>query len=360
MNKPGRKRNVKNHTPFLNSESIITEQNKDLSHLNTLGVAARAREYVAINEQTQLARLFDEHPGFRDNSYVLGGGSNILFTSDFEGLIVHLDITGLEVEDETDEHVWIRVGAGNIWHQLVLETVDRGWGGLENLSLIPGTTGAAPIQNIGAYGVELSEIFSHLHAFNRNSGAIETFHHDECEFGYRDSIFKRGLKKTHIITDVTLRLTKHPQVNLTYAALERWMKEHEISNPTIKQVSEAVIAIRRSKLPDPRKTGNAGSFFKNPIIDTERYQELCDIRGQDIPNYPVDDNRVKVPAGWLIDQAGWRGKREGNVGTYEKQALVIVNHGGATGNEILSFARKIQQSVVDEFGIELEPEVNIL
>ncbi|MDX1618663.1 MAG: UDP-N-acetylmuramate dehydrogenase, partial [Balneolaceae bacterium] len=281
------------------------------------------------------------------------------FVADYKGLVLHIAIGGIEKIEEDDRHVWIRTGAGENWHRLVRYCVDRGWGGIENLSLIPGTVGAAPIQNIGAYGVELQEVFESLEAINVQNGEAETFSKSRCRFGYRDSIFKRELKGKYVVTRVVLRLSKQPVLNTSYGAIESMLKEKGIEDPDIRDISDIVIEIRESKLPDPAKVGNAGSFFKNPVIDLDRYRQLKR-EYPSMPGYSLDGNRIKVPAGWLIEEIGWKGKTVGNTGTYRQQALVIVNHGGATGEEILELAQQIKESVAETFGIELVPEVNII
>lgn len=289
---------------------------------------------------------------------MLGGGSNILFVNDFEGLVIHLNIKGREIIEENDKEVLIRVGAGENWHETVMYAVDNGWGGIENLSLIPGSVGAAPIQNIGAYGVELEDVFESLEAIDLETGISKTFDKKSCKFGYRDSVFKNELKGKYIITEVTLRLQKDPDVNRTYGALSEHLKEKGISDPDIKDISETVISIRQSKLPDPAKIGNTGSFFKNPVISEEAFRELQK-EYPEIPNYPAGDE-IKIPAAWLIDQCGWKGKQIGDAGVHKAHALVIVNYGNANGGEIIELAEKIRHSVFKKFGVKLIPEVNIV
>lgn len=335
------------------------ESNKNLKEYNTFGVEALARFFISIHSQKELQAVLSE-PKFKNvEKFILGGGSNVLFVNDFNGLVINMDIKGIEKVEEGEEFVIIESGAGVIWHDLVKYCVDNNWGGIENLSLIPGTVGAAPIQNIGAYGVELVDVFESAEAIDIKSTKVRTFEKQDCEFGYRDSVFKRRLKGEYIITSVQLRLSKNPEPNMEYGALRAKLREKSIDSPTIKDLSDAVIEIRTEKLPNPEKIGNAGSFFKNPEIQKEQYDELKS-RFSTIPGYPTTDNQIKVPAGWLIEKSGWKGCREGQTGTYKNQALVIVNYGGATSEEILEFAKKIKNSVLEKFGIPLTPEVNLI
>ncbi|MEX0609248.1 MAG: UDP-N-acetylmuramate dehydrogenase [Balneolaceae bacterium] len=339
----------------MNSPAI--HQNYNLIHHNTMGIAARARFFIGVKSmqdlKTVLKKRYKELP-----LLIIGGGSNLLFVNDFEGLVIHNQIAGIEIIGEKSDQVELKIGAGENWHELVLYCVNRGLGGIENLSLIPGSAGAAPIQNIGAYGVELEEVFVSLEALETASGMIKTFNKKECEFAYRESIFKTELKGKFIITSITLRLKKNASVNTTYKALAKKLEEKGISNPGIKDVSEAVIEIRQSKLPDPTKIGNTGSFFKNPVLSKARFEELRQVY-PDMPNYPAG-KKVKIPAAWLIDQCGWKGKRFGDAGVHKLQALVIVNYGGASGEEIWNLAGRIQESVRQKFGVALTPEVNVV
>jgi len=338
--------------------SFCIREDVNLAPYNTLSVPGKAQKFVAISSQKMIVDVLHMHKNDAP-FFVLGGGSNVLFIDDFNGLILHIAIMGKEVVREDANHIWLKVGAGENWHEAVRYCVDRGWGGIENLSLIPGTVGAAPIQNIGAYGVELEEAFELLTAVDLKTGKERVFKKEDCEFAYRDSIFKNELKGTVAVTDVTLKLSKSPEINSSYGAIKQKLKEENISDPTIKDISDIVIAIRNSKLPDPASLANAGSFFKNPIVSDEDFEKLKKDYNS-IPGYQVDDHRTKVPAGWLIEQAGWKGKVVGRVGTYRQQALVIVNHGNATGQEILQLSKKIQQSVLQKFNIALVPEVNIV
>lgn len=339
-------------------ESLV-QTDVDLQPYNTLNISATARYFASVKSQSQLKEILTHPETDGLNIKVLGGGSNILFTDDFEGLILHIEIMGREVLEENDEHVWLKIGAGENWHETVRYCVDQGWGGIENLSLIPGTVGAAPIQNIGAYGVELEEVFVSLEAVDIEGKMTWHYEKRHCEFGYRDSIFKGELKGIVIVTDVVLRLSKNPELNTSYGAIQAKLKERGISDPTIKDISDVVIDIRNSKLPHPDTLGNAGSFFKNPVVQKQVYERIK-VDYPEMPAYPMNENKMKIPAGWLIEETGWKGKVVGNTGTYEQQALVIVNHGGASGQEILDLSERIRESVENQFGIELVPEVNII
>lgn len=290
---------------------------------------------------------------------ILGGGSNVLFTRNWLGLIVHMGILGIEVVDESDEQVQVAIGAGVIWHQLVMWAVENGYGGIENLSLIPGTVGAAPMQNIGAYGVELKDIFHSLEALELKTGKIVRFYREDCSFGYRYSIFKGEQEGKYIITKVFLTLGKHPILNTNYGAIKQTLTDLNIATPTIKDVSQAVINIRQSKLPDPDEIGNAGSFFRNPIIEKAHYEAL-DALYPDIPHYDLGNKEVKIPAAWLIEKCGWKGHQQGEIGVHDKQALVLVNHGFGKGMDIRKLSIEIQRSVEKEFQIELKAEVNMV
>ncbi|MGM0743749.1 MAG: UDP-N-acetylmuramate dehydrogenase [Bacteroidota bacterium] len=336
------------------------QYNINLAPFNTLGIEARADQFLTIIQSQQLSALFKEGFFKKYDPVILGGGSNVLIKSDLKIPVLKISIPGIEVVDETDDEVLVKSGGGVIWHDLVSYCVYRGLGGIENLALIPGTVGAAPIQNVGAYGIELKDTFHSLKAFITETGVEKEFSKKECNFGYRDSIFKNNLKGKVIITKVTLRLQKSPhQIEDSYYALREYFEANEITEPSIKDVYDAVVAIRESKLPNPELIGNAGSFFKNPIVDNSIYQKLK-AEYPNIPSFEAGNGKIKIPAGWLIEQAGWKGKKVGNVGTYKNQALVLVNHGGATGEEIYDHAMNIRESVKEKFGIELAPEVNIL
>ncbi|MCB2208065.1 MAG: UDP-N-acetylmuramate dehydrogenase [Bacteroidetes bacterium] len=330
-----------------------------LKPFTTFGVAVEANRYVAITSVKDLQELYAEGELSKKPVMVLGGGSNILFTQHYEGFILACQILGKEILKETEDEIIIRVGGGEHWPSFVDEMVEKGYGGIENLSLIPGKVGAAPIQNIGAYGVEVKEVFENLDAFELKTGKTRKFNKSECEFGYRSSIFKTTEKGKFFITHVTFRLSKKPKLNLSYAPLKEAFAGRSVDDIFIKEVSEAVIQIRNSKLPDPEKLKNAGSFFKNPVVSEKKVDELKYLN-PDMPVYPQPGGQAKLAAGWLIEQCGWKGKRKGDAGVHEKQALVIVNYGNATGKEILALANDIQKSVQQQFGIKLEPEVNII
>lgn len=327
-----------------------------LKSLNTFGLDVYAKHYFSLLDIQQLTDL-NNISDFRTNRLILGGGSNVLFTKDFDGLVIHNELKGKKIVFEDDNIVQLKVAAGENWHELVLFTIENNWGGIENLSLIPGKVGASPMQNIGAYGVELKDVFLELEAWNIQKQQIEVFDKAKCEFGYRESIFKNSAKDQYIILSVTLELQKHPKINIAYGAIEAVLNSKKISSPSIKDVSDAVIEIRQSKLPNPTVIGNAGSFFKNPYISKTQYLQLQK-EYPTIPSYPVDDLTVKVPAGWLIDQAGWKGKRFGDYGVHKNQALVLVNYGSAKGQDIAHLAAKIQMDILKKYQIELQTEVN--
>jgi UDP-N-acetylmuramate dehydrogenase len=340
---------------------LTIESHVSLKPHNTFGIDVTARYWVEINHEDDIQTLLQLTDFVDTPKLILGGGSNVLLCHDFNGLVVKMNIQGINVTGEDDAHVYLKAGAGVTWHELVVFCVQRGYAGLENLSLIPGTVGAAPMQNIGAYGVELEQVFESLTAFHVLTGQKRTFNHADCVFGYRESIFKKELKGEYIITGVTFQLDKHPTFHTRYGAIQETLTEMGVSEDrlTIKAISDAVIQIRRSKLPDPSQIGNAGSFFKNPEIPKEQFDSLK-LRYPALPGYPIGDTLVKVPAGWLIEQAGWKGYRSGDVGVHAKQALVLVNYGNATGNEILALAKQVQKSVLDLFGIKISPEVNVV
>ncbi|MFM9943782.1 MAG: UDP-N-acetylmuramate dehydrogenase [Bacteroidia bacterium] len=326
---------------------------------NTFGISALASQFIEINSVSQLQNLTQEKNISEKPFLILGSGSNILLTKNYEGLILKNNLKGIEVIKENENHVWVKAAGGEIWHNLVTYCVNKGWGGIENLSLIPGTVGAAPMQNIGAYGVEIKETFEYMEAVNMKTGSIETFNIEQCRFGYRESIFKHEAKGKYFIVSITLRLNKKPVLNTSYGDIETLLKEWNIANPTIVDVSKAVIAIRQSKLPDPALIGNAGSFFKNPVIENSQFEILKE-KYPEIKSFPAQEGNVKIPAAWLIEQAGLKGKRFGNIGVHEKQALVLVNYGGGTGKELIDLAYKIIDSVKEKFGVTLTPEVNII
>lgn len=335
------------------------QRNVSLKAYNTFGIEVKASKFARFESVQELQELL-RHPEVKnEDKLVLGGGSNLLFTKDFDGVVLQNGIKGIEIISEDDEHALLKAGGGEVWHEFVLYTLEQNLGGIENLSLIPGTVGAAPLQNIGAYGVELKDVFHELEAVHIETGKTEKFNSLECRFGYRESIFKNKLKGQYIVTSVTFKLQKKHILNTTYGAISSILEELKVQQPTIHDVSSVVCHIRRSKLPDPAEIGNAGSFFKNPEIPLDQYLALKDVYPA-IPSYPVSETTVKVPAGWLIEQCGWKGKVISNYGVHKNQALVLVNYGGASGTNIRQLALDIIQSVEDKFGIKLQPEVNII
>jgi UDP-N-acetylmuramate dehydrogenase len=335
----------------------MIQKNSSLKPYNTFGIEAKADYFAAFSTTTELQQLLDENKGLP--LLVLGGGSNLLLTQDFHGLVLKNELMGIEVVSKEADTVIVRAGAGEVWHHFVLYCINHGYGGVENLSLIPGSVGASPMQNIGAYGTEIKDVFESLEAFEIATGEMHTFDKTACAFGYRESVFKRALKGQYIITSVAFRLSKDPQVNTTYGAIDAELQAQGITNPDIRDVSNAVIAIRSSKLPDPKKIGNAGSFFKNPVVDQQVYDKILTTYPQ-APAYPATPGQVKLPAGWLIETAGWKGKTIGNYGVHVNQALVLVNYGGATGQQIYDLSGAILADIYEKFGVQLEREVNIL
>lgn len=334
-----------------------TVTNKSLKHYNTFGIDVKAQKFISVKTVDELKQLLKNT--YASELFILGGGSNMLLTKDMEKTVVHIDLKGVRVLKSNEEEVLVQAMAGENWHQFVLFCMDNDFGGLENLSLIPGNVGTAPIQNIGAYGVELKDSFEKCTALDIQTLEFKTFNLEDCEFGYRDSVFKNSGKGKYIITSVTFRLTKkNHRLNTQYGSISEILKQEGIDSPGIKDISNAVMQIRRSKLPDPKKLGNSGSFFKNPIISKKKCEELQEIYPE-MPFYHIDENAVKVPAGWLIDRAGLKGYRQGDAGIHNKQALVLVNYGKATGREILDLSKKVQERVFSLFGIQLQPEVNI-
>ncbi|MBS9525064.1 UDP-N-acetylmuramate dehydrogenase [Litoribacter ruber] len=334
------------------------QENISLKEYNTFGIDKKARFFTEAHniEDILEAQQFARDKGLE--LFVLGGGSNILLTQDLNAVVLKINLCGIELLEENEDSVLVKVGAGEVWHDFVLEAISRNWAGVENLSLIPGTVGASPMQNIGAYGVEIKEIFHSLEAVERSTGKVKTFTQQECQFGYRESIFKTTEKGKFIITSVTFQLSKQPVFNTSYGAISDTLKAMKVTDLNLKAISDAVIQIRQSKLPDPKKIGNAGSFFKNPTIAEGQYQELKATHPS-IPGYPNDEG-VKVPAAWLIEQAGWKGKRFGQIGVHELQPLVLVNYGDGEGADIKALSRKIQEDVKSKFGIDLHPEVNFI
>lgn len=333
-------------------------ENISLKNHNTFGIDVKARKFISVSSLDELKNVLQQT--YASEMFILGGGSNMLLTRDIEKTVIHIGLLGKKNISEAENEVIIEAAAGENWHQFVLYTLEQNYGGLENLSLIPGNVGTAPIQNIGAYGVELKDIFVSCKALDIQTLEEKCFALKDCEFGYRNSIFKNKLKGSYIITSVQFRLSKkNHKLNTGYGAINTFLAEKKIKEPGIRDISDAVIAIRQEKLPDPRILGNSGSFFKNPVISTEAYKKLQK-EFPKIPSYPAGKNLVKIPAGWLIDTAGFKGFRRGDAGVHENQALVLVNHGSATGREILGLAREIQEKISEKFKISLEPEVNII
>ena len=339
---------------------VKIEENKSLKLFNTFGLDVKASYFCAISSIEELQALLKTKIYQQTKHLILGGGSNILFTKDFDGLVINVGLKGIHVVCENDETITLQVASGEGWHELVMHCVKNNRGGIENLSLIPGLTGAAPIQNIGAYGVEVKDVIQSVEGIDLNTGEVKSFTKEECRFGYRESVFKHEIKKNIFISSITLTLTtKSHQLNAHYGAIQDTLKRMNITSPTIQSISDAVIEIRQSKLPDPHIIGNAGSFFKNPTITLQHYQSL-QRHYAEIPNYPTVNQEVKVPAGWLIEQCGWKGKKINEVGVHAHQALVLVNYGNGNGNEIVDLANKIIASVKEKFYITLAPEVNII
>jgi UDP-N-acetylmuramate dehydrogenase len=334
------------------------QKNVSLKNFNTFGVEAAARFFVEINHQDELTELFMDPQWKQMKTLVLGGGSNMLLINDFDGLVIRMNIRGIEHRINHNE-VFIEAGAGEVWNDLVNFCVIRGYAGLENLSLIPGSVGASPIQNIGAYGVELKDAFNSCCAFEPATGTFKTFNKADCRFDYRESVFKEELKDQYIIVSVKLQLSLLSDFNLQYGAIREELAKRNITTPTIKDVSQVVSHIRVSKLPDPSTIGNAGSFFKNPVISAADFARVQAVFPE-IVHYPAADGQVKLAAGWLIEQCGWKGKGVGHTGTWKNQALVLVNHGGATGTEVYTLSSQIIDSVSTKFGISLHREVNII
>ncbi len=334
------------------------QENYPLQQHNTFHINCNARFYAEINSQDDFLELIN-HPVYKNNHHlVLGGGSNVLFTKDQNALIIKNNLKGKSLINDDDQHFYVKIAAGEVWHEAVLWCIENNYAGLENLSLIPGKVGASPMQNIGAYGVEIKDVFESLEALDMQDGTKRTFNLEECEFGYRESVFKRKLKNKYLITSVTFKLNKKPNFNTSYGAIEKELQNMGIKELSIKAISDAVINIRSSKLPDPNKLGNAGSFFKNPEISAKLINELK-LKFPDIVVYELENGNFKVAAGWLIEKCGWKGKRNADAGVHINQALVLVNYGNAKGEEILNLSAEIIQSVKDTFNIELEREVNI-
>lgn len=332
-------------------------RNTSLKPYNTFGIDVSAKQFISINTIDELRQLLKQN--YSGDLFIIGGGSNMLLTKDIDATVTHLNILGKRILRETKNSVFVEALAGENWHQFVLWTLENNWGGLENLSLIPGNIGTAPIQNIGAYGVELKDSFVSCDAIDIQTLESVSFSAEQCEFGYRNSIFKDKVKGKYIITGVTFKLKKkNHEIRTNYGAIDESLKASGISDPTIQDVSQAVINIRQQKLPDPRVLGNSGSFFKNPVITADQLSQLIKDYPE-VPHYKVSEIESKIPAGWLIEKAGLKGYREGDAGVHKNQALVLVNYGNATGKEILLLAKKVQRKIKEQFNIDLEPEVNI-
>lgn len=334
------------------------QQHISLKPFNTFGIDAAAKYFVSVSTIEELKQVLSLKN--YSKKLILGGGSNMLLTKDFDGLVIHIHLKGIEVVSEDDDYVFVKANAGEVWHEFVIWCINNDFGGVENLSLIPGNVGTAPIQNIGAYGVELKDSFESCEAMCIETCSIKIFNKTECRFDYRNSIFKQEAKGQFIITSVTFKLTKrNHQLHINYGTISSQLAIMQIDNPTIQDISKAVIFIRESKLPNPKIIGNSGSFFKNPIVSKQHYNKLLQ-NFEDIPSYPVSDDTVKIPAGWLIEKAGFKGKRFGDYGVHKNQALVLVNYGQAKGSDILKLSELIQSTIKRLFEISIEAEVNIL
>lgn len=334
------------------------QQNISLKPFNTFGIDVSANYFVSVSTIEELKYILSlkVYP----NKLILGGGSNMLLTKDFEGLVIHINLKGIEIVSEDSDFVFVKANAGENWHEFVLWCINNDFGGIENLSLIPGNVGTAPIQNIGAYGVEIKDTFESCDAISIEKHTIETFKKQDCHFDYRNSIFKNEAKGKYIVTSVTFKLTKqNHQLHINYGTIASELEAMHIKNPTIQDISKAVISIRESKLPNPKIIGNSGSFFKNPIVPITHYNKLLQ-HFEDMPSYPISNTEVKIPAGWLIEKVGFKGKRFGDYGVHKNQALVLVNYGNAKGSDILNLSILIQETIKRLFDIYIEAEVNIL
>lgn len=332
--------------------------NISLKSYNTFGIDVNAKHFVSVQSIAELSEVL-KHPDY-PNRFILGGGSNMLLTQDVDALVIHVNLKGKQIVSETEHHIIIEAQAGENWHEFVLWCLQHNYGGIENMSLIPGNVGTAPIQNIGAYGVELKDVFESCEAINIETGKLQTLTNSDCKFGYRNSIFKTTVKGQYIITSVRFKLTKtNHSLKMSYGAISEQLETMQVTTPTIQDISKAVIAIRESKLPNPKEIGNSGSFFKNPVISKSHFKTLQK-QFPNVPSYTVSDTEIKVPAGWLIEQAGFKGKTFGTYGVHKKQALVLVNYGGAKGLDIFNLSQLIQKTVLRIFNITIEAEVNII
>jgi len=334
------------------------QTNFSLKNHNTFGIEAKAKQFVAVHNTTELRSILEQNKS--EKKFILGGGSNMLLTQDINALVIHVDLKGKKIIKENDDFVWVESQAGENWHEFVLWTINQNLGGLENMSLIPGNVGTTPVQNIGAYGTEIKDTFYSCEAMTIENQEMKTFTKEECHFGYRESVFKNEVKDKYIITSVIFKLTKrNHKINTSYGDITAELAKNNITNPSLKDVSNAVIAIRQSKLPDPKELGNSGSFFKNPILLKSDFEKIHQ-QFPEMKYYEVSETEVKVPAGWLIEQAGFKGKRFGDAGIHKNQALVLVNYGNATGKEILNVSKNIQETIFRNFGIRIEAEVNVI
>jgi len=330
-----------------------------LKPFNTFGIEASAKLFTVVRSTSDVQELL-QHRDYKNNPhFILGGGSNILLTKNVDALVIKNELSGITIVEETEEYALVRCAAGEVWHSFVLYCIDKGFAGIENLSLIPGNTGASPMQNIGAYGVEIKDTFHELEAIDLETGQLVSFSNADCEFGYRESVFKRKYKDRFMILSVTFRLSKKPVFHTDYGAIRQELDKMGISELSIKAISQAVINIRSSKLPDPKKLGNSGSFFKNPEVTADTYQRLLKAF-PDLVAYPLDNGNYKLAAGWLIEQSGLKGYRSGDAGVHALQALVLVNYGHASGKEIYDLSSKVLETVDQKFGVMLEREVNII
>lgn len=334
------------------------QDNFSLKNHNTFGIEAKAKQFVAVHSVDELKSVLENHKS--DKKFILGGGSNMLLTKDIDALVIHVDLKGKKIIKQDENFVWVESMAGENWHEFVLWTIGQDFGGLENMSLIPGNVGTTPVQNIGAYGTEIKDTFVSCQAIQIDNQQLKTFTKDECNFGYRESIFKQDAKDKFIITSVVYKLTKrNHKINTSYGDITKELQNKNIESPTLIDVSNAVIAIRRSKLPDPKELGNSGSFFKNPVISKEEFLKV-QAKFPEIKFYEVSPTEVKVPAGWLIENAGLKGYRKDDAGVHKNQALVIVNYGNATGKELVDLSKFVQKTVFDKYGIAIEAEVNVI
>lgn len=334
------------------------QNNFSLKNYNTFGIEAKAKQFIAVHSVAELKNVLVQNK--LNTKFILGGGSNMLLTKDIEALVIHIDLKGKKIINEDDDFVWVESQAGETWHEFVLWTIDKNFGGLENMSLIPGNVGTTPVQNIGAYGTEIKDTFISCDALSIANQETKKFTNEECLFGYRESIFKNVAKDQYVITSVVFKLTKrNHKINTSYGDITAELAKNNIINPTLKEVSNAVITIRQSKLPDPKELGNSGSFFKNPILLKSDFEKIHQ-QFPEMKYYDISETEVKVPAGWLIEQAGFKGKRFGNAGIHKNQALVLVNYGNATGQEILNISKDIQETILNTFGIQIEAEVNVI